>query len=71
MSTDEDISLAIVAYGSLLLKIIIIIIIINKGWSRFLYNMKSQPYLHQVHHPKKKKRNLLRAETLGGLLCEA
>ena len=53
MSTDEDISLAIVAYGSLLLKIIIIII--NKGWSRFLYNMKSQPYLHQVHHPKKKK----------------
>ena len=69
MSTDKDISLAIVAYGSLLLKIIII----NKGWSRFLYNMKSQPYLHQVHHPKKKKkkRNLLRAETLGGLLCEA
>ena len=55
MSTDKDISLAIVAYGSLLLKIIIIIIIINKGWSRFLYNMKSQPYLHQVHHPKKKK----------------
>ena len=53
MSTDEDISLAIVAYGSLLLKIIIIIIIINKGWSRFLYNMKSQPYLHQVHHQKK------------------
>ena len=52
MSTDEDISLAIVAYGSLLLKIIII----NKGWSRFLYNMKSQPYLHQVHHPKKKKK---------------
>ena len=69
MSTDEDISLAIVAYGSLLLKIIIIIII-NKGWSRFLYNMKSQPYLHQVHHPKKKK-IFLRAETLGGLLCEA
>ena len=67
MSTDKDISLAIVAYGSLLLKIIII----NKGWSRFLYNMKSQPYLHQVHHPKKKKKNLLRAETLGGLLCEA
>ena len=67
MNTDKDISLAIVAYGSLLLKIIII----NKGWSRFLYNMKSQPYLHQVHHPKKKKRNLLRAETLGGLLCEA
>ena len=58
MSTDEDISLAIVAYGSLLLKIIIIIIIIiNKGWSRFLYNMKSQPYLHQVHHPKKKKKS--------------
>ena len=54
MSTDKDISLAIVAYGSLLLKIIII----NKGWSRFLYNMKSQPYLHQVHHPKKKKKEI-------------